>query len=93
MQSRTSQGSRAGLVGAMSGLSGLGELGGGLDVDDLRSQLGDVEAVLTIDRGTKLLTSAMVTLSIGSGDEAVDVRVAYRLTSSNEPVQIPSPGA
>lgn len=83
----------AGLVGAMSGLSGLGDLGAGIDVDDLRSQLGDVEAVLTIDVGTKLLTSALVTLSVGSGDEAVDVRVDYRLTSSNEPVRIPSPGA
>jgi hypothetical protein len=83
----------AGLVGAMSGLSGLGDLGGGFDLDDLRSQLGDVEAVLTIDEGTKLLTAALVTLSIGSGDETVDVRVDYRLTSSNEPVRIPSPGA
>lgn len=81
----------AGLLGAMAKLSGLGgELGAPVDLDDVRSQLGDVEAVLTVDDGSKLLTSALVKLTIGTGDEAVELRLDYRLTSWNEPVEIPS---
>ncbi len=80
-----------GLLGAMSKLGGLGELNpSGLDLKELGSGIGDIEAVLTIDERTRLLDSALVTLSIDAGGEPVDITLNYRLTGSNQPVRIPN---
>ncbi len=80
-----------GLLGAMSKLGGLGDLNpSGLDLKELGSGLGDIEAVLTIDERTHLLDSALVTLSIDAAGEPVELTLNYRLTSANEPVRIPS---
>lgn len=81
----------AGLLGALSKLGGLGELGrSGLDLEELGAGLGDIEAVLTIDERTHLLDSALVTLSIDAGGETVELTLSYRLTSANQPVRLPS---
>jgi hypothetical protein len=83
----------AGLVASLAKLGGLGELAPGLDVNELGSGIGDIEAVLTIDEQTGLLSSALVTLSIEADGQKAELRLTYRLTSWNEPVTIPSPGA
>jgi len=80
-----------GLLGAMSKLGGLGDVNpSGLDLKELGSGLGDIEAVLTIDERTHLLDSALVTLSIDAAGEPVDITLNYRLTSANQPVRVPS---
>ena len=80
-----------GLLGALAELGGLGELNpSGLDLEELRSGIGDIEAVLTIDERTHLLDSALVTLALEAGGEQVELTLRYRLTSSNQPVRIPS---
>jgi len=81
----------AGLIGALSRLDRLGDLNpSGLDLKELGSELGDIEAVLTIDERTGLLTSALVTLSIDAAGEPVEVTLNYRLTGANQPVRVPS---
>jgi hypothetical protein len=62
-----------------------------LDFSKLGIEIGDVEAVLTIDERTQLLTSALITLSIAAEGRALDLAVHYRLTSFNEPVTLPRP--
>ncbi len=82
----------AGLIRSLAELGGVRELAPGLDLDELGASIGDIEAVLTIDEQTRLLTSALVTLSVDADGEHVELRLTYRLTSWNEPVRIPSPG-
>lgn len=79
-----------GLLGAMSKLSGLGELTPGLDVQELAAGIGDIQAVLTIDERTHLLDSALVTLAVDVAGEKLQLTLNYRLTSANQPVRIPS---
>jgi hypothetical protein len=83
----------AGLLASLAELGGLGDVApAGLDVDSAGSFVGDIEAVLTIDRQTQLLTSALVTLELKVPGETAELRLDYRLTSWNEPVEIPAPG-
>lgn len=80
-----------GLLGALAELGGLGELNpSGLDLQELGSGIGDIEAVLTIDERTHLLDSALVTLALDAAGEQVELTLRYRLTSSNQPVRVPS---
>jgi hypothetical protein len=74
----------------------LGSVAGGveglsLDFSKLGIEFGDIEAVLTIDEGTHLLDSAFVTFSVAAEGQEVDLELRYRLTSANEPVQLPRP--
>lgn len=74
----------------------LGSVAGGLeglspDFSELGIEFGDIEAVLTIDERTHLLDSAYVTFSVAAKGEQLDFELRYRLTSSNEPVRLPSP--
>jgi hypothetical protein len=69
-----------------------GELEGfSLDFSKLGIELGDIEAVLTIDERTHLLDTAFVTFSIAAKGEQIDLKLQYRLTSANEPVRLPTP--
>jgi hypothetical protein len=63
------------------------------DFEQLGAKIGDIRAVLTIDEGTHLLSSAIVKLSVEAAGEQLDVELRYRLTAANEPVRIPSPSA
>lgn len=83
----------AGLLASFAKLGGLGDVApAGLDLDQLGGKVGDIEAALTIDEQTGLLTSALVTLELEGAGEPDELRVTYRLTSWNEPVSIPTPG-
>ena len=61
------------------------------DVSKLGIDFGDIEALLTIDERTHLLDTALVKFSVAAEGEEVDLELRYRLTSANEPVQLPSP--
>jgi hypothetical protein len=76
-------------LGSVSG-SGSEEGAFSLDFDDLGVKLGDIKAVLSIDEGTQLLTAAGVTFAIEARGEKVELDLQYRLTSSNQPVKLPS---
>jgi hypothetical protein len=75
--------------GSVSG-SGSEESAFSLDFEDLGVKLGDIKAVLSIDEGTQLLTAAGVTFAIEARGEKVELDLQYRLTSSNQPVKLPS---
>jgi hypothetical protein len=76
-----------GKLGAVAGeLEGLS-----LDFSQLGIEFGDIEALLTIDEATGLLTTAFVAFSVEAEGREVDVELRYRLTSHNEPVQLPQP--
>jgi hypothetical protein len=62
-----------------------------LDFSDLGIELGDIEAVLTVDERTHLLDAALVTFSIEAKGKRVAIELRYRLTSANEPVRLPTP--
>ncbi len=85
----------AGMIKAMTKLGSLSGPGGeqpafSFDLDDLGLTFGDIKAVLTIDEGTQLLSTALVTLSMEAQGQTLDFEVRYRLTSSNEPITLPS---
>jgi mannose/fructose/N-acetylgalactosamine-specific phosphotransferase system component IIC len=86
-----------GLLGSVSELASLsGSAPEGMqlpDFEQLGAKIGDIRAVLTIDEGTHLLSSAIVKLSVEAAGEQLDVELRYRLTAANEPVRIPSPSA
>jgi hypothetical protein len=86
-----------GLLGSVSKLASLsGSAPEGMqlpDFEQLGAKIGDIRAVLTIDEGTHLLSSAIVKLSVEAAGEQLDVELRYRLTAANEPVRIPSPSA
>jgi hypothetical protein len=81
------------MIGAVTKLGSVagGVEGLSLDFTELGIDFGDIEAVLTIDERTHLLDSAFVTFSIAAKGQQVDLELRYRLTSSNQPVQLPSP--
>jgi hypothetical protein len=83
----------AGMIGAVTKLGSVagGVEGLSLDFSKLGIHFGDIEAVLTIDELTHLLDSALISFSVGAKGEQVDVGLRYRLTSANEPVELPSP--
>lgn len=63
-------------------------------VDELLEHLGDVRASLMLSERTGLLQGAVVSLRI-TGDEPaqqVDLRLTYRLTSVDRPVELPDLG-
>lgn len=71
------------VAGDLEGLS--------LDFSALGIDFGDIEAVLTIDERTRLLDSAFISFAVDAEGERVEFELRYRLTSANEPVQLPSP--
>jgi len=84
-----------GLIKAVTKLGALSESGSdkpafAFDLDDLGLKFGDIKAVLTIDEGTQLLSTAFVTLSMEAQGQKLDFEIRYRLTSSNKPVKLPS---
>ena len=83
----------AGMLQAAMQLSSVaGELEGfSLDFSKLGIQFGDIEAVLTIDERTHLLDSAFIAFSIEADGQEIELEARYRLTSANEPVQLPTP--
>jgi hypothetical protein len=82
-----------GMIAAFTKLgAAAGELEGlSLDFSKLGIDFGDIAAVLTIDEQTHLLDSAFVTFAIEAEGERVQFELRYRLTSSNQPVRLPSP--
>ena len=60
-----------------------------LDLDDLGIEVGDIKAVLSIDERTHLLVTALITVAIEAQGETLEVKLHYRLTSSNQPVELP----
>ncbi len=93
----------AGLLQATTKLGSFSKLSGaappelqaleGFDFGNLSTfgiELGDVSAVLTIDESSHLLSSALVRLTVKLKDETMELRLGYRLTSSNAPVELPA---
>lgn len=84
----------AGLLKAAMNLGSLAEVTGGelpLDLDDLGLKIGDIEAVLSIDERTHLLSAARITLQLEAKGETLSLDLRYRLKSANEPVKLPQP--
>ena len=82
--------------GMVEAFAGLGSVAGGmeglsLDFSKLGIDFGDIEAVLTIDERTHLLSSAFIAFSVAAEGQEVDLELRYRLTSANEPVTLPTP--
>ena len=80
-------------VTELGSASGKGEPALPFDLDDLGLKIGDIKAVLSIDERTHLLDNALVTLSIEAQGKTLEFELRYRLTSANEPVELPSPPA
>jgi len=85
----------AGLLKAVAKLGALSGPGGekpafAFDLDDLGLKIGDIKAVLSIDESTHLLSTALVTLSMDVQGKKLALELRYRLTSSNQPVKLPS---
>lgn len=83
----------AGMIGAVAKLGSVaGEVEGlSLDFTELGIDFGDIEAVLTIDERTQLLDSAFITFSVAAQGEQIALELRYRLTTANEPVELPTP--
>jgi hypothetical protein len=86
----------AGMLKAVTKLGSLSGTGGeksafSFDLDDLGLNIGDIKAVLSIDERTHLLDTALVTLSLEAQGQKLDFELRYRLTSANQPVELPSP--
>ena len=63
----------------------------GLDLTKLGIEVGDIEALLTIDETTGLLTTAFIAFAMEAEGQEVEFELRYRLTSVNEPVALPQP--
>lgn len=86
----------AGMLRAFTKLDSLSGAGGEnapftFDVDDLGLKIGDIKAVLSIDERTHLLDSALITLALEAQGKQLEFELRYRLTSANEPVELPAP--
>ena len=84
-----------GMIKAMAKLGSLSKSGSqnpgfSFDLDDLGIKFGDINAVLSIDESTHLLSTALVTLGMEAQGKKLDFEIRYRLTSSNKPVKFPS---
>lgn len=64
---------------------------GSFDFSGAGIDLGDIQAVLTIDERTRLLDTAFVTFSMSVEGKSAEIEIRYRLTSANEPVELPRP--
>jgi hypothetical protein len=64
---------------------------GSFDLSKLGVDLGDINAVLTIDERTHLLDTAYITFSMSAEGKSAEIELRYRLTSVNEPVKLPAP--
>jgi hypothetical protein len=64
--------------------------GEGLDLSKLGLDVGDIHAVLTLDERTHLLDSAYITFTMSAEGKRADIDLRFRLTSANEPVDLPS---
>jgi hypothetical protein len=62
-----------------------------LDFSKLGIEIGDIQAVLTVDERTHLLDTATVALSMSAQGKRMQLELRYRLTSANEPVSLPPP--
>ncbi|HWH06192.1 MAG TPA: hypothetical protein VNT23_07135 [Gaiellaceae bacterium] len=49
--------------------------------------------MLGFDEETGLLTTALVQVAVEAAGEKLELQLTYRLTSWNEPVEIPQPAA
>jgi hypothetical protein len=78
------------MIEAAAAFGSLGQ-GEGLDLSKLGLEVGDIHAVLTLDERTHLLESAYITFTMSAEGKRADVDVRFRLTSANEPVELPSP--
>jgi hypothetical protein len=79
-----------GMVEALTKLAPFAS-GEGFDLSELGVDFGDIHAVLTLDERTHLLTAALITFEVTAKGESVTFDLRYRLTSSDEPVELPSP--
>jgi len=78
------------MVGAMTKLGPLAD-SGGLDLSKLGIDFGDIHALLTIDERTHLLSTALIKFDVEAQEEKMEFELRYRLTSIDEPVELPSP--
>ena len=78
------------MIEAAAAFGSLAE-GNALDLSKLGLDIGDIHAVLTLDERTHLLDSAYITFAMSAEGKSADIDVRFRLTSANEPVQLPSP--
>jgi hypothetical protein len=76
-------------LGSLSGAGG-DNAGFAFELDDLGLELGDIEAVLSIDERTHLLDAALVTLAIEAQGKKLELELRYRVTSWNQPVELPA---
>lgn len=82
----------AGLVGALSKLSGLQQRSfAGPDLSELRKHVGDIHAVLFVSDRTLLIRGAVLTTTLDFQGHEVELRIVYRLLGVNRPVEIPRP--
>lgn len=86
----------AGEIDTQGMLEAIAKLGsfapsGSFDFSGAGIDLGDIEAVLTIDERTRLLETAFVTFSMSAEGKRAEIEIRYRLTSANEPVELPRP--
>lgn len=78
------------MVEAFADLGALAQ-GASFDLSKLGVDLGDINAVLTIDERTNLLDTAYITFSMSAEGKSAEIELRYRLASANEPVRLPSP--
>ena len=79
--------------GMLEALLDLGSFAEGfsLDFSELGIDIGDIQAVLTIDERTQLLDSAFVALAMSAEGTSIELELRYRLASVNQPVDLPQP--
>lgn len=80
----------AGMIEAIAKLGSFAERSS-FDLSKLGVDIGDIQAVLTIDERTRLLDSAYVTFAMSAEGKQAKIELRYRLASANEPVELPSP--
>jgi hypothetical protein len=78
------------MVEALTKLGPLAD-SGGLDLSKLGVEFGDIHALLTIDERTHLLGTALIRFGVEAQGEKMQFELRYRLTSVDEPVELPSP--
>jgi len=78
------------MVGALTNLGPLAG-SGGLDLSKLGVEFDDIHALLTIDERTHLLDTALIKFGVEVQGEKMQFELRYRLTSVDEPVELPSP--
>ena len=81
-------------AGMMQSFAKLGSLADDMSIDlsKLGLDLGDIQAVLTIDERTRLLASALVSFELKADGKRVKLDLRYRLASANKPVKLPAAG-